>query len=129
MNATKIKKLRGQLEKRRTEIQGEIERMDADLQSIGRDQGDERGGLGNHLAEDGTNVMESERLTTISGDLREVVSQVDAALERMDAGSYGICQRCGKPIHEERLEAFPYVAYCIDCQSALERENAIRTGH
>ncbi len=129
MNATKIKKLRGQLEQRRTEIQGELERMDADLRSIGIDQEDERGGLGNHLAEDGTNVMEAERITTISGDLREVVSQVDAAIERMEAGTYGTCQQCGKPINEERLEAFPYVPYCIDCQSALERENAIRSGH
>ena len=39
-----------------------------------------------------------------------------------------MCQRCGKPIGEERLEAFPYVAYCIECQSLIEREQALRAG-
>jgi RNA polymerase-binding transcription factor DksA len=46
----------------------------------------------------------------------------------MDQGQYGICQRCGKPINPERLEAFPYVTFCIDCQSLLERERALRLG-
>ena len=46
----------------------------------------------------------------------------------MANGAYGICQRCGKPINEERLEAFPYVAFCIDCQSLLERQQALRFG-
>ena len=39
-----------------------------------------------------------------------------------------MCQRCGKQIGEERLEAFPYVAYCIECQSLVERDQAIRAG-
>jgi RNA polymerase-binding transcription factor DksA len=39
-----------------------------------------------------------------------------------------VCQRCGKPIGEERLEAFPYVAYCIECQSLVERDQAFSAG-
>ena len=129
MEATKIDELRRGLERRRDELQGEIEHMEADLRSIGVDQGDEKGGLGNHLAEDGSNVMEAERLTTISDDLRDMLVQIGGAFERMDVGTYGTCQRCGKPINEERVEAFPYVAYCIDCQSLLERQNALRSGY
>jgi DnaK suppressor protein len=129
MEAIKIDELRGALEARRVEIQGEIDQMDAELRSIGADQEDEKGSLGNHLAEDGSNVMEAERLTTIGGDLRDILAQVDAALQRMDEGTFGTCQRCGKPINPERLEAFPYVAYCIDCQTLLERQNALRAGY
>jgi DnaK suppressor protein len=128
MEATKIDELRAVLEQRRAEIRGELDRMDDEVRSIGQDQGDEKGSLGNHLAEDGSNVMEAERLGTIGEDMRDVLAQVEAALTRMDDGTYGTCQRCGKPINPERLEAFPYVAYDIDCQTILERENALRLG-
>lgn len=129
MRATKNRKLRETLEERRAELQGEIDRMDADLRSIGVDQDDEKGSLGNHLAEDGSNVMEAERITTITSDIQDVLVQINGALERLDDGSYGTCEQCGKTINEERLEAFPYVANCIECQTLIEREHALRAGH
>ena len=46
---------------------------------------------------------------------------VDAALARLDAGTYGPCQRCGRPIAPERLEAIPWAALCIDCQRTARR--------
>ena len=60
--------------------------------------------------------------------MRDILQQVNNALERMEHDQYGICQRCGKAINPERLEAFPYVSYCIDCQSYLERERSLRGG-
>jgi RNA polymerase-binding transcription factor DksA len=53
---------------------------------------------------------EAERLAT---ELRESLDEVDAALERFRAGSYGICQGCGKPIGAARLEAMPAARFCI----------------
>jgi len=129
MEATKIDELRLVLERRRAEIQGDVERMEEEVRSIGQDQGDEKGSLGNHLAEDGSNVTEAERLTTIGDDMRDMLVQIETALGRMDDGTFGTCQRCGKPINPERLEAFPYVAYDIDCQTILEREHALLLGH
>lgn len=128
MEATKISELRQALEQRQTEIQAEVDRMGDEIRWIGEDQGDEKGSLGNHFAEDGTNVTEAERLSTIGDDLRDVLAQIEAAIGRLDDGTYGACQRCGKPINPERLEAFPYVAFDIDCQTILERENALRAG-
>jgi len=46
---------------------------------------------------------------------------VDAALARLDAGAYGSCQSCGRPIGPERLEAIPWAAFCIDCQRTAGR--------
>jgi RNA polymerase-binding transcription factor len=46
---------------------------------------------------------------------------VDAALARLDAGTYGPCQSCGRPIAPERLEAIPWAALCIDCQRTARR--------
>ena len=73
-------------------------------------------------------MAEAERIVTVSEDLQQILVQVNAALERMNEGNYGTCQRCGKPIGEERLDAFPYVAFCIDCQSIVEREQTLRAG-
>lgn len=128
MNAAKKKKLRRTLEARRAELRDEVDGMAAELRTIGSAQEEEKGGLGNHLAEDGSSVMEAERISTISGDLSEILAQVNSALERLDDRTFGTCQRCQKPINEERLEALPHVAYCIECQSELEREHALRTG-
>jgi RNA polymerase-binding transcription factor DksA len=126
MEKTKLKKMKVALEERKGTLLSDLKRLDQEMQWLGDDQSNERGGLGNHLGDDGSSVMEQERISTVSADLHEVLQQVNAALERMDAGTYGLCQRCGKKINEERLEAFPYVTYCIECQSYLERQHALR---
>lgn len=128
MDEKTLARLRASLESRRAEIEREIGFMSDEIRSIGEDQGIENGSLGNHMAEDGSSVMEADRLSTISEDLRSLMNEIDAALRRMDEGTYGICERCGRPINEERLEAFPYVARCIECQSRIEREQALRSG-
>jgi DnaK suppressor protein len=46
---------------------------------------------------------------------------VDEALARLDAGTFGACVRCGKPVAAARLEALPWAATCIDCQRILDR--------
>ncbi|HEY8168430.1 MAG TPA: TraR/DksA family transcriptional regulator [Candidatus Limnocylindrales bacterium] len=46
---------------------------------------------------------------------------VDAAIERIDDETFGICTSCGKPVGDERLEARPWAALCIDCQRAADR--------
>jgi RNA polymerase-binding protein DksA len=128
MNAKTQEKLRKQLEERKTEIEDNVSYMADEIRAIGVDQDDENGSLGNHIADDGSNVSEAERLVVISEDFQEILGQINAALERMEEGTYGTCLRCGRPIGAERLKAFPYVAYCIECQSIIEREQALRAG-
>lgn len=128
MNAREQDKLRKKLEERKTEIESNVAYMADEIRSIGIDQDDENGSLGNHIADDGSNVTEAERLVTISDDFQQLLGQINGALARMEEGTFGTCLRCGKPIGEDRLEAFPYVAYCIDCQSIIEREQALRAG-
>jgi DnaK suppressor protein len=123
-----LEELRANLVARKAEIEEDLDSMAGEIRAIGIDQDDENGGTGNHMAEDGSNVAESERLIAIRADLQVILQQVNSALERMDEGTYGVCQRCGKPINPERLEAFPYVAFDIECQSILEREQELRGG-
>ena len=51
------------------------------------------------------------------------LAMIDRALERVTRGTYGLCVKCGKEIPEPRLEAIPYAALCINCQSDEERRN------
>jgi DnaK suppressor protein len=51
----------------------------------------------------------------LAQSLREQLSDVDGALERLDAGTYGLCVRCGQAINPERLEAMPATPHCIAC--------------
>ena len=52
---------------------------------------------------------------------QEKLDHIDQALLRLDNGTYGICVKCGKEIHPERLLALPYADMCIDCQAKQER--------
>jgi RNA polymerase-binding protein DksA len=125
MNKKKVAPFRVALLTRRDEITADLNRLGQEMQWLGVEQEDERGSLGNHLAEDGSSVMEQERIGTVSEDLRDVLRQIESALARIADGTFGTCQRCGKPINEERLEAIPYVEFCIECQSFLERQRAL----
>lgn len=128
MNRRMQETLRARLQERKAEIENDVSYMADEMRSIGVDQDDENGSLGNHIADDGTNVSEAERIVTVTEDFQDILAQINAALERMNEGTYGVCQRCGRPIGGARLEAFPYVAYCIECQSLIEREQALRAG-
>jgi RNA polymerase-binding protein DksA len=81
----------------------------------GDTQFDEESGEGDTLN------VERERDLALSASATQAVEEIDRALSRMDAGSYGICERCGKKIAVARLEALPFAALCIECKSREER--------
>ncbi len=56
-----------------------------------------------------------------SGD-RRMLRDVTSALQRIEEGSYGACERCGEAISEKRLDALPFARHCIDCQRLVEQE-------
>jgi DnaK suppressor protein len=68
-----------------------------------------------------TQVFEQQRDLALRDRARQHLEQVDAALARLDAGTFGACLRCGRPIAPERLEALPWAAHCIDCQREVDR--------
>ena len=62
-----------------------------------------------------THVFEQQRDLALRERSRVELQRVDAALAKLDAGTYGMCESCGSPIPPERLEAIPWAANCIDC--------------
>jgi DnaK suppressor protein len=68
-----------------------------------------------------THVFEQQRDLAMRERERTQLREVDAALAALDAGTYGTCRNCGKPIAEGRLEAIPWAQLCIDCAAKLRR--------
>lgn len=62
-----------------------------------------------------------------NGD-RRLLRDVVSALQKIDDGSFGSCERCGEPIAEKRLEALPFARHCIGCQRLVEEEERMATG-
>jgi RNA polymerase-binding protein DksA len=79
------------------------------------------GGSDNHLADIATYTYDRELDSTLEDAEAEHLAHIDAALERIEDGTFGICENCGKPIQRERLEAMPWVTLCIDCKRLAER--------
>lgn len=77
-------------------------------------------GLGNHMADDGTEAFDQAASLALHRNEQVLLSQVEAALARMDKGVYGICERCGNEIDFARLKAVPHATLCIRCQQHVE---------
>jgi DnaK suppressor protein len=111
-----------------SEIRRRLEADRADLEqqivaftAANEDQGDDYG-VKNHSADDGQEVFLRERNLVLQNTSQERIDEINGALARMDAGTYGICENCGKPIPPERLEALPFATRDVDCQALLEQE-------
>ena len=115
--------LRARLEEERTRLQADLDQLDAEIVALGQSQAVEAGSTGNHFADDATDIMEQERDLALIGNLRERLRDVERALAKMDEGTYGLCERCGKPINPERLEALPTARLDIDCKALEDRRN------
>lgn len=76
------------------------------------------------LSDQGTDTFDREMELNMMGSEQEVIFEIDAALRRIEKGTYGICELTGNPINLERLQALPYVRYTVRAQSELEKGRA-----
>ena len=74
-----------------------------------------------HDPEGATIAFERSQLSSMSRQLLQRIAEVDVALTRVDAGTYGVCTACGQPIAPARLRARPAAALCIDCAIRADR--------
>ena len=87
--------------------------------------GDVSGNLSNvplHLADLGTDTFDQEMSASLLTNSRQLQTEVAAALDRMENGTFGKCEQCGCDISEGRLEALPYTRYCVDCAQRAEND-------
>jgi DnaK suppressor protein len=118
LSKTDLAKFRDLLIMRRREIVGMVSGLETEaLRSSG-------GNLSNmpmHMADVGTDVFEQDFTLGMAAQERELIVQIDAALQRIEDRIYGVCQATGKPIPKARLNAKPWAKYTIEAARALER--------
>ena len=117
-----MKAYRESLERLRDRLHGDLTQMtDEALGSTSENAGN-LSHTPTHQADEGTDVFDQEfDLSMIEND-QETLIQIDQALDRIDAGTYGACTECGKLVAKPRLQALPYTRTCIDCARALESQ-------
>ena len=115
----------GDLQKRLQEERDELQRQASEIEesSFGTPQSELTGEVSfdEEYADAGTATFERERDLSLTNNIRDLTEKIDRALERIDEGTYGVCERCGKPIEKARIKALPYATLCIKDKQAQER--------
>ena len=119
------KKTLGQIRQTLESERNDLLRRQAELEqdSFDATQSDMTGevGLDEDFADAGTATFERERDLSIRNNIRDLIDQISRAIQRIEEGTYGNCERCGKPIDAARLRALPHALLCMDCKRREER--------
>jgi len=105
----------------RKRVQAALQNLHDDHQGSLSEEAGEETAFDNHLADTATETYDRELDYTLEENSEHVLADIDAALKRLDDGTYGICTSRGEQIPVERLEARPWATLCIDCQRERER--------
>ena len=111
--------IRQALVARLDELQAEYDQSLSEITELQRERLADS--AGDDLADTGTKTLEREQEITLANNLLERITQVERAIDRLSAGNYGWCERCGNQIPVERLAAFPSATLCVSCKQLEER--------
>ena len=122
MSAVDTERFRGILEEERQRVLDAINYLHEETPGSLEDETEEIvGNSDNHLGDTATATLDREIDYSLEENSEHVLRAIDAALQRIEDGTFGMCETCGQPISEERLEAIPYATQCIDCRRKGER--------
>jgi len=116
--ASELAEVRTELDLEIGRLNHQIAEAEEGIADLLRDSGD---GAGDDQADAGTKTFEREHEMSLANNARELLVQNERALQRLNDGTYGICERCGKPIGKLRLQAFPRATLCVACKQLEER--------
>jgi DnaK suppressor protein len=113
----------------RSRLEGERDRLQEVVSAAGGRSGEAEGLRPDQLpAEQAAETLNRELDTSVVLRVRAELAEVEAALRRLDAGRYGLCEVCGQQIAAGRLEAMPAARYCVADQARAERDPRLRAG-
>jgi DnaK suppressor protein len=113
--------------KARKRLEEERSRLDGIRDGLLRDEADATDGaelsnVDQHLGDLGSETFEHEKNQSLLEQVADELQQIEAAFQRLEQGTYGTCQACGRPIGPERLDAQPATRFCVDDQAKAERD-------
>jgi RNA polymerase-binding transcription factor len=113
-----LDEVRGDLQREIAERRADYDRAMAELTRLQQASGD---GAGDDQADAGSKTFEREQELSIANNRRDLLVQMERAMERLDKGTYGRCESCHEPIMKARLQAFPSATLCVKCKQREER--------
>ena len=117
---------KGLLWKRRDELVTALSRLNKEMEALEQGMTQELSRYDNHPADLASETYERQKDLGLSQTLRHRLQEVDAALHRLEQGTYGTCVSCGQSIEDDRLEVIPEAEFCLPCQKDYEKHNARR---
>ncbi len=121
MRKTELVKFRKKLEEEKERVSQSLAKHAKIIQHAGDEAGGETGKAhSNHMADQGSDEFQYETTIKHASTEGRFLYQIDQALARIEDGSYGKCEECGKAIALPRLRALPYAKLCIDCKEHEE---------
>ena len=122
MDAQKLTFYKNLLLQKRQELMSQMAFIkDNEMNSTMKEATGDHSAYSFHMADQGTDTMEREKSFFYAQRDGRLLYHIDVALERVESGTYGLCQSCNKPIADERLEAVPHARLCIACKSTEEK--------
>ena len=123
MSTVDVEHFRGLLLERREAVTAALENLHRENSGSLEEETGElvSGSADQHMADTATETVEREIGNTLELHDERLLYAIDAALQRVDEGTYGKCVNCGARIPEERLEAMPWATLCIECKRKEER--------
>ena len=103
--------------KEREQIVGEVKQIVESSKEMGQD------GI-QDIGDEAANIYNKQVLLSLNENERLRLKEVDESLDRIENGTYGICEECGGPISLKRLEVRPVAKYCVPCLTKLEKEKS-----
>ncbi|MFY1676487.1 MULTISPECIES: TraR/DksA family transcriptional regulator [unclassified Streptomyces] len=113
-----VEAARAELRSEESRLRTEIDFSERSLAGLMRDSGE---GAGHDEADTGSKNITREHELALAANAREMLSQTERALERLETGTYGRCENCGNPIGKARMRAFPRATLCVECKQKQER--------
>lgn len=109
-------KLQKALLKKRARLMGNVEKLEEEsFMNSQKDFSGDISGYKTHIADIGSDASGMELMLGLASNQQKLLQQVNEALARIEDGTYGFCQMCGKPIPQARLEAIPEAELCLNC--------------
>lgn len=116
--AEEVEEARAELISEVLRLREEISSSEQSLAGLMRDSND---GAGDDDADTGSKNITREHELALAANAREMLHQSERALQRLDAGTYGLCESCGNPIGKARMLVFPRATLCVECKQKQER--------
>jgi DnaK suppressor protein len=110
------------LEEERTRLERIRDDLQREQEEGSSDTAGELSTLDQHPGDIGTETFEKERNVSLLEQVTDELAEIEAAFQRLERGTYGICEACGRPISDERLEVMPATPYCAEDQMQAARE-------